>query len=193
MNKSLLSILQLMLVAQLVLLGVSYFQFFIRSPQQYIAQTPSDELFRITAFDRPNVSTNALLNWATLAATATFSFDFVNYEKQVEALKDYFSNDGYTNFVTSLNETGMLDEIQEKKLIVSSVAIGPAIILREENKKGNHSWRIQVPLLVRYQSASVNETRQQLVEILVTQVSTRDAPKGIGIAQYVVQSISTTA
>ncbi len=185
LNKTFLSILQLLLVVQLVLIGLCYFQFFVRTPGQYIGQFPSNELFRINAFDRPNVSTKALLNWATLASTATFTFDFVNYENQLTSLKDYFTNDGYTNFVDSLNNNGTLAKIEEEKLIVSAVATGTAIILREELLGALRSWRIQVPVLVRYQSASVNETRRQIIEVLVTQVSTSDAPKGIGIAQYI--------
>jgi intracellular multiplication protein IcmL len=176
---------QSLLVLQLILIGVCYFQFAIRSPGQFFGRTPKGEVIKLVALDRPNVSVKALLNWATLAATATFAFDFVNYQKQLNALKEYFTNDGYTNFIASLESMQTLTTIRDKKLIVSSVAIGPAIVLLEEELGKQHTWRIQVPILVRYQSANVNETREQLIEMLVAQVSTRDAPKGIGIAQYI--------
>ncbi len=183
-NKDWLAIILSLLVVYLGLIGFAYFQFATRSPGQYVARYPDNTAATLFALERPNVSTKALLSWVTLAATATFTFDFVNFETQVDQLKNYFTNDGYANFSASLQNTAMLTTIQEKKLILSAVATGPAIVLTEEELGDKHSWRIQVPILVRYQSANVNETRQELVEVLVTQVPTSDAPKGIGIAQY---------
>ena len=87
----------------------------------------------------------------------------------------------------------MLSTIQDKKLVLSAVAIGPAIVLTEEERGDKHSWRIQVPILVRYQSANVDETRQQIIEVLVNQVPTDDAPKGIGIAQYIAREAGPEA
>jgi len=187
-QKNWLSIIFLLLVADLSLVGISYFQFAIRSPGQFYGSydNPSQvDNFALVALERPNVSTKALLSWVTLAATATFTFDFVNYKDQLNSLQEYFTNDGYDNFLTSLQSAGTISTIEEKKLILSAVAIGPAIILTETELNNKHTWRIQVPLLVRYQSASVNEKRFQVIEMLITQVSTRDAPKGIGIAQYI--------
>lgn len=184
-HRSLLTVMFFLLGSQLALIGIAYFQFANRSQGQFFGVPPNGETFQLTALERPNVSTKALLSWATLAATATFTFDFVNYKDQLAALQDYFTLEGYDNFIDSLQSNGTLSTIEEKKLILSAVSIGPAIVLTEQELAGRHTWRIQVPLLVRYQSANINETRQQVVNLLVTQVSTRDAPKGIGIAQYI--------
>lgn len=185
LQKYSLSIIILLLVMNLGLMGFAYFQFATRSPTHFFGSLPNGDAFEMTALDRPNVSTRALLSWVTLAATSTFTFDFFNYQDQIEAIKDYFTADGFDSFMASLQETGVLDTIEEKKLILSAVAIGPAIVLTEEGIGTKHNWRIQVPLIVRYQSANVDETRTQVVEVLVTQVSTEEAPKGIGIAQYI--------
>lgn len=186
-NKNCLSLMIFLLAFQLGLTAFCYFQFAVRSPTKFFSRSPNTEPKDLLALDRPNVSTAALLSWVTLAATATFTFDFVNYKDQLNALKDYFTVDGYDNFMLSLQNTGTLSTIEEKKLILSAVAIGPAIVFTEEETRNNHSWQIQVPLLVRYQSANVDETRTQIVSLLVTQVPTQDAPKGIGIAQYIAQ------
>lgn len=175
----------------LVLISFAYFQFAIRLPGQFWGRLPNGQAYTLQALARPNVSTKALLSWATLSATATFSFDFVNYKDQLKALREYFTIDGYRSFLTLINDSPTWSTIEEKKLIASAVAIGPAILLREELRGDSHSWRIQVPLLVRYQSADGKEKRQQMVEMLITQVSTQDAPKGIGISQYVARGISS--
>ncbi|HRA42294.1 MAG TPA: DotI/IcmL/TraM family protein [Gammaproteobacteria bacterium] len=184
-----LSIIISLLVAHLGLMGFIYFQFATRSPEHFFGRLTNGETFEIIGLDRPNVSTKALLSWVTLAATSTFTFDFFNHKDQLNAMKDYFTADGFDSFIASLQETGVLTTIVEKKLILSAVAIGPAIVLTEERVGSKHNWRIQVPLIVRYQSANVDETRTQVVEVLVTQVSTEDAPKGIGIAQYIAREV----
>lgn len=186
-----LSIIVLLLVVHLGLMGFAYLQFATRDPAHFFGRLPKGEIFEIAALDRPNVSNKALLSWVTLAATSTFTFDFFNYKEQLNAMKDYFTATGFENFMASLDATGVLTTIQDKKLILSAVAIGPAIVLTEEGIDSKHSWRIQVPLIVRYQSANVDETRTQLVEVLVTQVSTQDAPKGIGISQYIAREIGS--
>lgn len=188
-----LPIIILLLVAHLGLISLDYFQFFIRSPGQFFGLPSTDKPFEVVALDRPNVSSRALLSWVTLAATATFTFDFVNYQDQLKALQDYFTADGYNNFLTALQNAGTISKIDEDKLVLSAVAIGPAIIMTEGEQRSGYTWRVQVPLLVRYQSASVNETRIQIVDVLVTQVSTSDAPKGIGIAQYIAKEAGPEA
>ncbi len=186
LQKYSLSIIILMLVTHLGLTGYTYLQFATRSPTHFFGNLPNGDIFEITALDRPNVSNKALLSWVTLAATSTFTLDFFNYKDQLEAMKDYFTTEGFDSFMLSLQQTNVLSTIEDKKLILSAVAIGPAIVLTEEGIGTNkHTWRIQVPLIVRYQSANVDETRMQIVEVLVTQVPTEDAPKGIGIAQYI--------
>jgi hypothetical protein len=184
-HKDWLTIVLALLVVCLSFVGVNYYQVATRSAGQYFAVLPNNTSNAIKSLDRPNVSTKALLSWVTLAATATFSFDFVNLHDQLEKLKDYFTVDGYNNFLSSLAATGMTKTIVDKKLILSAVAVGTAIVLTEEQTHSGYTWRIQVPVLIRYQSANVNETREQIIEMLVTQVSTNDAPKGIGIAQYI--------
>src|SRR5438132_1417309 len=101
-HKNWLTLILLLLVIHLGLMGFAYFQFAARSPGQFFARPLEGNTFAITALERPNVSTKALLSWVTLAATATFSFDFVNYKDQLNALADYFTTDGYDNFLTSL-------------------------------------------------------------------------------------------
>lgn len=167
------------------LIGFAYFQYFVRSPGSYYGKPINEPIFPLTTLDRPNVSSKALLSWATLAATATFSLDFVNYKDNIKALKDYFTISGYDNFLASLEAAGTVATIEDKKLVLTAVPIGPAIILTEGEQFGGYTWEIQLPLLVRYQSTSTNETRVKLITMLITQVPTKLAPKGIGIAQYI--------
>ena len=174
-----------LLVVQLCFVGYTYFQFATRYPGEYFAHLPNGENAPLVALERPSVSNKALLNWISLAATATFTYDFVNYRDQLVALKEYFTVAGYENFMASLENSNILSTIEAKKLVLSAVNIGPAILYGEQETDSTHIWRVQVPVLVRFQSADADETRQEILDLLVTQVPTLEAPKGIGIAQYI--------
>lgn len=184
-NKLILSIIFLIVVGQLGLLGFSYIEYATRSQGRFFGVQPNNTEFELHWLSRPNVSTRALLSWASLAATATFSFDFVNYERDLENLKNYFTKTGYDSFLQALNEGKVISTLVDKKLIMTAVAIGPAIVTSEDEVKGYHIWKVEIPITVSYLSASNEEKATKLVTLTITEVPTTEASKGIGIGQYV--------
>jgi intracellular multiplication protein IcmL len=73
-----------------------------------------------------------------------------------------------------------------KKLVVSAVATGAPVILQQGLLFGTYTWRVQLPVLVTYQSASEFSQQTVTITMLITRVSTLTTPKGIGIAQFIV-------
>lgn len=180
-----------LILAQLGLLGFNLLTYYLRSSGSFYAQLPGGQAVELSPLLRPSASIKALLNWSTIAATATFTIDFVNYEKNLTDLKQYFTSDGYDAFIAALTKDQVLATILSKKLVVSAVAIGPAIILREEVLAGDiYTWTIQVPLTVSYLSASAEEKANKLVTLVVSQVSTQLSATGIGIDRYEAADIS---
>jgi intracellular multiplication protein IcmL len=169
----------------IVLVGAVFF-FQINMPKETYFQVNTNGLTTpMEALDEPNISSDTLLSWATLAATSAFAVDFVTYNETLESLREYFTITGYENYIKSQNKLGRLDQIVSDKLIVSSVLLDTPVILQEGLAKGYYSWRIQIPLLVTYLGASEDNYEQELViTLLVRRVPTKDAPKGIGIEQF---------
>lgn len=183
----------ILLLSQTGLLGLSYFSYFKRSPGEFFAALPTRQDLPLQWLDRPSVSTQALLNWAALAATATFTIDFVNYQQNVADLKEYFTEVGYSSFLTAITEQGALTTINERKLVVTAVAIGTAVITREEQLDDTQTWTVEVPITVTYLSVSAEEKQNKLVTMTITQVPTKIAPKGIGIDRYVARDLGLEA
>jgi intracellular multiplication protein IcmL len=179
-----------LLSSQIGLLAFNYYSYATRPEGEFYGSLPNQTAFILTPLKRPNVSTKALLSWATIAATATFTLDFVNYENNLKSLKDYFTESGYQNFLNALAETSTLKTIEEKKLVLSAVAIGTAVISQEYEKSGVHSWTVEVPITVTYISVSAEEKREKLISMTITQVPTHQASKGIGISKYVATDLS---
>lgn len=157
----------------------------LRPTQTFFVDGPgiNQEVFPLT---EPNVTPASLIKWVTQAVTSAYTLDFYNYQDTINGLQEYFTIDGYQNFLSSLKASGSLDKIVKDKLIVSAVATDTAVILAEEMLNNVYTWKIQLPLLLTYQGASTTSTEKTIaVSVLVTRVPTNEAPKGIGIAQIV--------
>jgi intracellular multiplication protein IcmL len=191
-NKITLYLILLIVLSQLALCGLCYFEYAIRSSGQFYGKLPNGKVFEIPSLKRPNLSSRALLSWATLAATASYTLDFVNYKDSLEKLKAYFTPDGYDNFLNALTITNTLRDIIDKKLVLSAVAIGPAIILGEDEVRGNHLWKVEIPITVSYLSASEELKRDKLVTLIITEVPTTGTSKGIGIGQYIATDLNAS-
>ncbi|MGQ3892559.1 type IVB secretion system apparatus protein IcmL/DotI [Legionella sp. CNM-4043-24] len=153
---------------------------------KYFATSINGRITPLFPLNEPNQSDSAVLQWANQAAIAAFTYNFVNYRSELQASSGFFTADGWTQFLTALQQSNNLDAVKAKKLIVSAVATRAPIILQKGILNGQYSWRIQMPLLVTYQSASEFSQQNNVVTMLVTRVSTLNTPRGIGISQFVV-------
>jgi len=161
------------------------FAHYTRPEQTYFVRSSTSDT-EVFPLDEPNVTPSSLVKWATQAATSAYTLDFFNYQDNIDALEDYFTVDGYQQYLSALDWSGALDRIVKDKLISSAVAIDTAIILSEGVQRGVYTWRIQIPLLLTYQGASTRSTQRTVaVTMLVTRMDTSLAPKGIGVAQIV--------
>ena len=179
-------ILLISLLANLLLVGAVIYIFMNPPAPLYFATSINGRITPIYPENEPNQSDSAVLQWANQAATAAFTYNFVNYRTELQASSGFFTADGWTQFLTALKDSNNLEAVKAKKLIVSSVATRAPVILQKGLLNGRYAWRIQMPVLVTYQSASEFSQQNNVVTMLVTRVSTLNSPRGIGIAQFIV-------
>ena len=159
---------------------------------KYFATSINGRITPLVALNAPNQSDSAVLQWANQAAVATFSYNFVNYRSELVAASGFFTPEGWDQFVSALAGSNNLDAVKAKKLVVSAVATSAPVILQKGVLNGRFAWRIQMPILVTYQSASEFSQQNLNVTMLVSRVDTLNSPRGIGIAQFVSAPASGT-
>ena len=159
---------------------------------RYFATSINGRITPITALNAPNQSDSAILQWANQAAIATFSYNFVNYRSELVASSGFFTAEGWDQFISALAASNNLDAVKSKKLVVSAVATMAPVILQKGILNGRYAWRIQMPMLVTYQSASEFSQQNLVVTMLVTRVDPLNFPRGIGISQFVSAPASGT-
>lgn len=159
---------------------------------QYFATSINGRITPLYPLDEPNQSDSAVLQWANYAAIASFSYNFVNYREELQAASGFFTADGWDSFLSALDRSNMLKGVVAKKLIVSAVATRAPVILKKGTIAGGpYAWRVQMPILVTYQSSSVITQENYVVTMLITRVSTLNSPRGIGISQFIVGPASS--
>lgn len=160
---------------------------------KFFATSINGRITPLFPLEEPNQSDSAVLQWANQAAIAAYTYNFVNYRQELEAASGYFTENGWNEFIEALRSSTTLKTVRQKKLIVSAVATRAPIILQKGALAGRYAWRIQMPILITYQSASELTNVNSVVTMLVTRISTLQSIRGIGITQFIIGSGSDIA
>lgn len=168
----------------LFFLGILAYQVLKRAMPQYYATTTTGQLVPLQSLDMPVVTNPFLLQWATLATRAAYNLNFQDYPNQLKAASAYFTSDGWDSLMNALKESGILDSLKNNKLFISAVVNGPAVILDQSVVRGRYMWRVQLPLLVTYTSASDERKSSLVVTLDIVRVPVVDAAKSIQISRF---------
>lgn len=151
---------------------------------QYFATTSDGKVIRLYPLSAPVVTTSELLQWATVAATSANTYNFVNYRAELQKAAEYFTPQGWSEYQDALRASRNLEAVVNRKLTVSAVATGAPVVLDQGVIGGRYKWKVQLPILVTYESTGTKITQPSEVTMLITRVSTLETPKGIAIDAF---------
>ncbi len=183
-----LAIVLALLITNIISLMVVSYLVTHRAQPTYFATASNGEIIPLVPLNKPLVSRTALLSWAQLAVTASYTYDFANYRAQLGKISDNFTTGGWDNFLQALEDSNTLNTVQAKQLNVSATPAGTPVIMQQGYIGNIYSWRVQVPIVVAYESASERRTENLLVNVLIKRVSTVTNPAGIGVDQFIVST-----
>ena len=159
-----------------------------RPKPQFFAATPDLRLAPMIPLDQPLLTQEGLLTWASNAITGAMSLNFLEWREKLETLRPHFDDAAYKSFLTSLQSSGVLDMIRDKRLSASAVATRAPVIIASGLIGGKVTWRIEFPIVVSYESSQgVESTQKLLATVLVCRASTAKTPRGVVIQQVVLK------
>jgi len=168
----------LLLISVLFLL----YQVFHRPLPIMIAKDPSGKELLLDASEVPNLLPDTIIRWASRAAITSYTFDFVNYKKQINRARPYFTDVGWSSYQNSIAR--LISTITRNQLFVNGVVAGPPVISNEGMVGGKYTWRVQIPFMVTYQSSDKITRKNYTIQLSIVRVSTSITPTGIGIDQF---------
>ena len=180
------SVILALLIASLLVLVcivVLLYQVTHRPLPQFYAAAPTNQRMTLVAHDGPNLLPSTLLQWASKAAVAGYTFDFANYGQEVAAARPYFTEKGWSDYQNSVAQ--LIQNIVAQKLFVYGVVSGAPVISNQGNLPGlGYAWRVQIPFLVVYQGADISSQYAYTVLMTIVKVPTTKNPTGVGIEQF---------
>jgi intracellular multiplication protein IcmL len=175
------------IVVNILLIAIVALQYYIRPAPVYFATQTDGKLIEIQPLYEPLVDEEMLLTWASRAGLAAFSYNFLDYQDDLQQMRQYFTPAGFDNYLTALQQSGNLETVLSKRLVVKAVVTEVPVIVQHGLIKGRYAWKIEIPMLISYVSASETIEQPILLTMLISRVSTQDKPQGIAIAQFVVE------
>jgi intracellular multiplication protein IcmL len=175
----------LMIVVNIILLGLIYFIVTNPPSPKYFATTSEGKIIKLQPLNQPVIAPQVLLQWASRAAVEAYTYNFANYRESFQNLQNKFTPDGWKNFERALKASRMLETVMAKKLVVTAVATGTPVILDQGVVNGRYVWKVNMPILVTYQSASEVTQVPLVITMIVSRVSPINYPEGIAVVSYV--------
>lgn len=169
-----------------IVLASGLFYSVSHQPQpKYFATNNAGGIIQIRPLSVPIVGRQALANWAVNAVTASYTYDFVNYRKQLSELEQYFTKDGHEAFLDKLDSSGTIEAVTQNRMVVSSVVAGAPVVDAAESVNGIYTWKITVPIQVTYNGAKDSGIRKKNVTLVIKRASTLEKEQGLAIDQLV--------
>lgn len=172
------------IVIVLLLVVIVLYQVFHRPLPSFSAADANHQRMSLDASTEPNLLSSTLVHWASKAAVAAYTFDFVGYQNQIALARPYFTAAGWQDYQASIQS--LLQTITQNQLFVNGVVAGPPVISNQGDLAGRgYTWRVQIPFLVTYQSAEQTSRANYTVIMTIVRVPTTINAAGIGIDQFV--------
>lgn len=155
----------------------------------YYATTREGAIKAMVPLDMPLITEEYIRQWASVAVRKSFSFNFSEFDKDLEQVVSLYTPSGMRSFKAALSNSGLANTVENKHLIINAVVNGAVVILNQGVISGRYHWMLQVPVLLTFESASEKMNKQLYVELAVSRVATLNALQGIQIVNLAAKSV----
>lgn len=152
---------------------------------RYFATSPDGQIIPVKPLDEPVYATADILSWATNVAITTYTYDYINFRSDLQAVAASFTSDGWGMFLQALQSSRMLDTVLAQSLVMTAAPTGAPVIKQQGVVNGRYSWKIAIPMLVKL-NGSTTITQPVQVYMMIQRVALVNNPKGIAINSFIV-------
>ncbi|MDR3205236.1 MAG: DotI/IcmL/TraM family protein [Deltaproteobacteria bacterium] len=185
-NHALFRTLSILCPLLLISFALNLYLFFSLPNPKYFAVTSDLRVLELPPLNEPVIENRALANWTAEVVSKSMSLNFLTWRRTLADIRSEFENQGFDSFLKSLDNGGHLEKIEKERLSLSCVLNGAPVVVSQERKDGAASWKLEMPLILSYESSSgVVATQNLLAEVVVRRVKTTFNPKGVAISQIV--------
>lgn len=183
--------LNLLFLLILVGAGVTWYLVTHRPTPFFLALQQNGEKRVIYGARDPNLLPATIIRFATQAAVRAYNFSPVNNESNLQAVRWYFTDNGWSNYIESV--APLVQRVETDKLFAYGIVNGTPLISNQGDLSGlGYAWRVQIPFLVTFMSAEEKTQQDYMVLVTIVKVPTYISPQGIGIEQFIMVNLNAT-
>lgn len=132
----------------------------------------------------PHQSLKNITNWLKDAISATYSFNFRNFNQQIENAEYYFTPEGYATYLNALSATKIQETVLKNKLEISIIPLQEPVMINGGTRGDTEFWRFRVPALTSTAAGKEPIVQKYMIEVLILRVPAHKNHKGLGIAEF---------
>lgn len=179
----------LSLIVIIILAGVLYYLMKHPTRPLYFVTDEVSRLIEDVPKQRPNMSTDEVSDWTVEAIEAAFTYDAINYRRQLQSAQKYFTDYGWRNYMQSLTASSNLVALTERKFIIIAKVVDKPKVTGEGLLGGSYAYKFQMPLLLTYLVPPYDDKSKFLNPILLSVIVQRQSIltsyRGLGILQMI--------
>lgn len=161
----------------------------------YFATDHVGRLIKLVPVTEPNMSNDQVIAWVIEAVQSAYSYDYVNYHAELQSAQKYFTNFGWTTYMSALTASNNILALTQRKMIIQAKVVEQPKILIEGILSGAYAWKLQMPMLVTYWAPPFDDNSKFSNPLTVTVIVQRQPElqsyHGLGVVQMIA-SLSET-
>lgn len=138
----------------------------------------------LVPMSKPYRKNSEVIQYARDTINQSFALDFLNYRAQLENVRGRYTKNGFKSFLDSLNASGLLNQVKEKRMAISITA-GTGVLSQEGIENGTYTWIIEMPIEVKLAGQTSELVQRYKAKIRVERTTTLDSVEGIAIGQLI--------
>jgi intracellular multiplication protein IcmL len=180
-----------MMFAAIFLLLFASLSLYLEKPSPVLFNTDNEgRVFPPIPVNQPYISTPDLLQWASNVLPASFSFDFLNYQNEINALPQYYTKNGWEKLTDLLSTYANSKMMEDSKLFILAVPSSVHTVFNQglinDSNGGRYGWWIQLPLEIRYTTVDKFYSTPVIIQALVVRVPILNDLSGVAIDDILV-------
>ncbi len=182
---------RIVIVSTVVIIGLMAATFWrIQNPEepkyfQVQIEQGKKQFTQVQSYNARLLSRDDLLLWVQEVVGNIYTFNAITYQQRFnDILAKDFTPDGADSFRQVLNDSQLLKQVTTQQLNLTSIVSDQPVILREGFLLGEYSWKVQMPVLLTFESASETTTKRIIVTVLIINVPTEESPQAVAIQEF---------
>lgn len=119
------------------------------------------------------------------AVVSVNTYNFQNISTWKREIQEYFTTKGSDEFNKALKKSENIEYVLSNRLALTSELSKYPQIIEQNVVNGRYTWKIEVPILLKYRGSGVSRNVSQLVTLRVQRAPVNEASNGFGVVQYV--------